>query len=216
VLGRSSLDPQHLLTRIYARCIEWATAPQESAEICANIRGAQALVGSDSNDVYIEPPLDCEKYKRQKNNVQRKYILDTLNNWEIFLGRLRLRILFYKIEANAENRGSLPTSAFSGLLSAAQHTRGLAIARICGLRANRWQLPAMLHDSAHMAGNHVRKSKKASTWLAAMCGLPAFLLYTHTQNPGTCVTGTPIPGLGATTPGTFSLHSEPRWRRLRC
>ena len=36
-----------------------------------------------------------------------------------------------------------------------QHTHGLAIARICGLRANCWQLLALLRDSAHMAGSHV-------------------------------------------------------------
>ena len=82
-----------------------------------------------------------------------------------------------------------------------RHTRGLAIARICGLWANCWQLLAMLRDSAQMAGSHVRKSRKAGTWLAAMCELPAFLLYTHTQNPGTCIRGTPVPGLGARNPG---------------
>ena len=38
-----------------------------------------------------------------------------------------------------------------------------------------------------------------------MCGLPAFLLYTHTQNPGTCIRGTPAPGLGAATPGRVIL-----------
>ena len=39
---------------------------QESAQICANVRRAQALVDSDSDDVYMEPPMDCEKYKTSK------------------------------------------------------------------------------------------------------------------------------------------------------
>jgi hypothetical protein len=86
-----------------------------------------------------------------------------------------------------------------------QHTRGLAIARICELRANCRQLLALLCDSAHVAGSHVRKSRKAGTCLAAMCGLPAFLSYTHTQNPGTCIRCTPVPGLGAATPGHVIL-----------
>jgi hypothetical protein len=36
-----------------------------------------------------------------------------------------------------------------------RRTHGLAIARICGLQANCWQLLALLRDSAHMAGSHV-------------------------------------------------------------
>ena len=56
-----------------------------------------------------------------------------------------------------------------------------------------------------MAGSHVRKSRKAGTWLAAMCGLPAFLLYAHTQNLGTRIRGTPVPGLGAATLGRVIL-----------
>jgi hypothetical protein len=60
------LDPRHRLTRIFARCIKWAAASQESAQICANVRRAQALVDSDSDDVYMKPPMDCEKYKTSK------------------------------------------------------------------------------------------------------------------------------------------------------
>jgi hypothetical protein len=40
---------------------------------------------------------------------------------------------------------------------------------MCGLQANCWQLLALLRDSAHMASSHVRKSRKAGTWLVAMC-----------------------------------------------
>ena len=65
------------------------------------------------------------------------------------------------------------------------------IARICGQRANCWQLLAMLRDSSHVAGSHVRESRKVGRWLAARCGLPAFLVYTHTQNPGTCIRDLP-------------------------
>ena len=42
-----------------------------------------------------------------------------------------------------------------------------------------------------MAGSHV--------WVNR------FLLYTHNQNPGTCIRGTPAPGLGAATPGRVIL-----------
>jgi hypothetical protein len=82
----------------------------------------------------------------------------------------------------------------------------------CGLRADCWQLLALLRDSAHMAGSHARKSRKVGTWLAAMCELPAFLLYTHNHNPGTCIRGTPAPGLGAATPGRviLTLRAPPR------
>ena len=34
--------------------------------MCANVRHAQALVDSHSNNVYAEPPMDCEKYKTSK------------------------------------------------------------------------------------------------------------------------------------------------------
>jgi hypothetical protein len=61
-----------------------------------------------------------------------------------------------------------------------------------------------------MAGSHVRKSRTAGTWLAAMCGLPAFLLYTHTHNPGTCIRDTTVPGLCAATPGRVILTSITR------
>jgi hypothetical protein len=80
-----------------------------------------------------------------------------------------------------------------------QHTRGLAIARIRWLWANSWQLLALLRDNAHLASSRVRKSRKAGTWLAAMCWLLTFLLYTHTQNPGTCFRGTLVSGLNAAT-----------------
>ena len=33
---------------------------------CANVRRAQELVDSHSDDVYIKPPMDCEKYKTSK------------------------------------------------------------------------------------------------------------------------------------------------------
>ena len=63
---RSSLDPPHRLARVHARCIEWATASQVSAQMCANVRRAQELVDSHSDGVYMEPPMDCEKYKTSK------------------------------------------------------------------------------------------------------------------------------------------------------
>ena len=49
-----------------------------------------------------------------------------------------------------------------------------------------------------------------------MCGLSAFLLYTHTQNPGTCIRGTPVPGLGAATPGRviLTLRAPPREQHI--
>jgi hypothetical protein len=37
-----------------------------SAQMCANVRRAQELVDSHSDDVYMEPPMDCEKYKTSK------------------------------------------------------------------------------------------------------------------------------------------------------
>jgi hypothetical protein len=146
--------------------------------------------------------MDCEKYETSKNNAQQKYILDMLNNREIFLGPSS-EILFYKTEANAEKQREFTHERVFPIFC--QHARGLAIARICGLQANCWQLLALLRDSAHMASSHVRKSRKAGTWLAAMCGLPAFLLCTHTHNPGTRIRGTPVPGLGAATPGRVIL-----------
>jgi hypothetical protein len=56
-----------------------------------------------------------------------------------------------------------------------------------------------------MADSHLRKSRKAGTWLAAIRGLPAFPLYTHTQNPGTRIRRTPVPGLAAATLGRVIL-----------
>ena len=143
--------------------------------MCANVRRAKELVDSQSDDVYMELPMDCETYKTSKNNVQRKHILDVSNNREIFLGPYS-EILFYDTEANAEKQREFTHELVFPALC--QHTRGLAIARICGLRANCWQLLALLRDSSHVDGSHVRKS--------------AFLLYTHTQNPGTCIRGTGI------------------------
>ena len=45
------------------------SATHVSAQMCANVRRAQALVDSHSYDVHMEPPMDCEKYKTSKNNV---------------------------------------------------------------------------------------------------------------------------------------------------
>ena len=118
--------------------------------------------------------------------------------------------MFYKTEANAEKQRDFTRERVFPVFC---RRARLAIARICGLQANCWQLLALLRDSAHMAGSHVRKSRKVGTWLAAMCGLPAFLLYTHTQNPGTCIRGTPVPGLGAATPGRVILTLRRRGGR---
>ena len=34
--------------------------------MCANVRRAKELVDSQPDDVYMEPPMDCEKYKTSK------------------------------------------------------------------------------------------------------------------------------------------------------
>ena len=110
VPGRSSLDPRHRLARIFARCIKWATASQESAQICANVRRAQALVDSDSDDVYMEPPMVCEKYKMSKimynENISWIYLIFGKYFWV-----LRVRFYFIRPKRMPENRGSLPTNS---------------------------------------------------------------------------------------------------------
>ena len=77
----------------------------------------------------------------------------------------------------------------------------------------------MLCDSANVAGSHLQKSRKVGTWFAARCGFPAFLLYAHAQiQVSRCIRRTPVPGLGAGTPGRVitSLHSELHaWARVR-
>ena len=98
--------------------------------MCANVRRAHELVHNHSDDVYMEPSMDCEKYK-----TSRKYILDIFNNLKIFLGPCT-EILFYATEANAEKQRDFNHERVFPALC--QHTRGLAIARICGLRANCW------------------------------------------------------------------------------
>ena len=77
---------------------------------------------------------------------------------------------FYEIEANTEKRREC---AHEHVFSVCQHTRGLAIVRICRLRANYWQLlqaagavaryrargwhaSAEIEESRHMASIHVR------------------------------------------------------------
>ena len=127
--------------------------------MCANVRHAQALVDSDSDNVYMEPPTGCEKYKTSKKNVQRKYVLDALDDGDTLLG-LSVEFFFYKAKANTEKQREFSHERV--LLVFCQHTHGLAIARICGSWANCWQLVALLRDSAHVAGSHVQKSRKSA------------------------------------------------------
>jgi hypothetical protein len=80
--------------------------------MCANIRHAQALVDSDSDDVYMEPPMDCEKYKMSK------IIYDENIFWilvYLIVGKyfwvLRVRFYFIRPKRMPKNIGSLPKSA---------------------------------------------------------------------------------------------------------
>jgi hypothetical protein len=108
---------------------------------------------------------------------------------------LRVRFYFIRPKRMPENRGSLdlPTSA-SFRSSVGTHAsyctplraagQLLAAARaVARQRAHGWQPWAEIQESRHMAGSHVWATRN--------------LLYTHTQNPGTCIRGTPAPGLGA-------------------
>ena len=152
--GRSSLDPRHRLARIFARCIKWATASQESAQICANVRRAQALVDSDLADVYMEPPMDCEKYKTSKimynENISWIYLIIGKYFWV-----LRVRFYFIRPKRMPKNRGSLPTSA-SFRSSVGAHAAYLLHAFAgCG----------------PTAGSCWLCCATARTWLAAMCGV---------------------------------------------
>ena len=54
--------------------------------MCANVRRAQELVDSHSDDVYMEPPMDCEKYKTSKIMYTVNIYLDILIIVKYFWG----------------------------------------------------------------------------------------------------------------------------------
>jgi hypothetical protein len=62
--------------------------------MCANVRHAQALVDSVSDDVYMEPPMDCEKYKTSKIMYNENISWIYLIIWKYFWV---LRVRFYFI-----------------------------------------------------------------------------------------------------------------------
>ena len=78
--------------------------------MCANVRRAQELVDSHSDDVYMEPPMDCEKYKTSKimynKNISWIYLIIGK-----YFGVRRVRFYFMGPKRIPKNRGSLPTSA---------------------------------------------------------------------------------------------------------
>ena len=65
---------------------------------------------SDSDDVYMKPPMDCEKYKTSKimhnKNIFWIYLIVGKYFWV-----LRVRFYFIRPKRMPKNRGSLPTSA---------------------------------------------------------------------------------------------------------
>ena len=65
---------------------------------------------SDSDDVYMEPPMDCAKYKTSKimynENISWIYLI-----FEKYFWVLRVRLYFIRPKRMPKNRGSLPTSA---------------------------------------------------------------------------------------------------------
>ena len=158
MLGRSALDPRHrlapCLARVHARCIEWATASQVSAQICANVRRAKELVDSQSDGVYMEPSMDCEKVQNVKNNVQRKYILNISIIGKYFWV-LRVRFYFMGPKRMPKTEGVYPRARLSALMSA--HTRP----SYCTHLLAAGQLLAAAGACA-----------TARTWLAANCGNP--------------------------------------------
>ena len=78
--------------------------------MCANVRCVQALVDSHSDDVHMEPPMDCEKYKTSKimynENISWIYLIFGKYFWV-----LRVRFYFIRPKRMPKNRGRLPTSA---------------------------------------------------------------------------------------------------------
>ena len=71
--------------------------------MCANVRRAQELVDSHSDDVHMEPPMDYEKYKTSKimynENISWIYLIIG-----IYFSVLRVRFYFYETEADAEKQ----------------------------------------------------------------------------------------------------------------
>ena len=54
--------------------------------MCANVRRAKELVDSQSDDVYMELPMDCGKYKTSKIIYSENIYFEYTYNWKIFLG----------------------------------------------------------------------------------------------------------------------------------
>ena len=65
---------------------------------------------NDSDDVYMEPPMDCEKYKTSKIMYNENISWIYLIIGKYFLV-LRVRFYFIRPKRMPKNRGSLPTSA---------------------------------------------------------------------------------------------------------
>ena len=65
---------------------------------------------NDSDDVYINPPMDFEKYKTSKimynENISWIYLIIGKYFWV-----LRVRFYFIRPKRMPKNRGNLPTSA---------------------------------------------------------------------------------------------------------
>ena len=78
--------------------------------MCANVRRVQELVDSHSDDVYMKPPMDYEKYKTSKimynKNISWIYLIIGK-----YFGVCRVRFYFMGPKRIPKNRGSLPTSA---------------------------------------------------------------------------------------------------------
>ena len=76
----------------------------------ANVRRAHALVDSNSDDVYMEPPMDCKKYKMStimyNENIYWIYLIIGKYFWV-----LRVRFYFMRPKRIPKNRGSSPTIA---------------------------------------------------------------------------------------------------------
>ena len=78
----------------------------------ANFRRAQELVDSQSDDVYMEPPMDCEKYKTSKIMYNKNISWIYLIIGKYFGVRTsRVRFYFMIPKRMPKNGGILPTSA---------------------------------------------------------------------------------------------------------
>ena len=134
--------------------------------MCANAQRAQELVNSHSDDVYMEPPMDCEKYKTSKIMYDKNIFWIYLIIGKYF-GVRRVRFYFMGPKRMPKNRGVYPRARLSGLMSA--HTRPsycthlraagqlLAAAGAAARQLARgWQPCAKIQKSRHMAGSHVR------------------------------------------------------------